>query len=508
VDSTGGLTQQRVWLLFAISLGALFVALPSVPRFVAFSPDAWTVYELGRTVGGDFFRANTVREFVTGSTYSSSFAPLWPVIVSVFSRITGNIYGGYLAAFLAYAGFAAAAELFARRAFGQRGIGVLSALLMLQFRGLQEELSSGRSIPFALFVLALLGVLLIGLQAAPVWRSAVVGLLAGALAMTRFDAIPAALAVVLGAPLIGLSRARLAMLVAGFAVAVSPWVAYSLTHFHTIFASDNRVVALAVDRMAFVHDFHVRPQLTLFDAPWAWLAKVLRNSLTIAHALLRSIRETLFLPLLLLLALVHAYRSGTPPTRRELDPRMREIALFTIVAMAPLTGYVATGYWDHRYFSAVLWLTELFLLAYVTRRYSRAVVLALALAGSLLSVATLWYATQTSPLSAMRREIDRTQVDRLEGCLRRAGGTPTDAVVFAGRDVTSRYKFGALTGWRVLPLPSNWERLGRLERDEFLRRYAAVFVVDSGPSPTIPIALHTKTMECGMPLQKIARVGP
>jgi hypothetical protein len=308
----------------------------------------------------------------------------------------------------------------------------------------------------------------------------------------------------LGAPLLGLSRARLASMVAGFAVAMSPWVAYSIVHFHTVFATDNRAVALAVDRMAFVHDFHVRPQLTLFDAPWAWLMRVLRHSLTIALALLRSIRETLFLPLLLILALVHAYRRGARPARRVLDSRVRAIALFTVATAAPLTGYVLTGYWDHRYFSAMLWLTELFLLVYVTRGYSRHVTLALGLGGGLLSVATLSHTAKTSPLSAMRREIGRTQVDQLEGCLRRAGGTPTDGVVFAGKDVTRRYKFGALTGWRVLPIPSNWERLGRIERDEFLRRYAAVFVVDSGPVPSIPIALHTTTIECGIPLQKIA----
>jgi hypothetical protein len=115
---------------FAPSLIALFVSLPSVSRL---SPDAWTVYELAGTIGHGFFRANTVREYVTGSASSSAFAPLWPTIVALFALPTGNIYGGYVAAFVSYAAFGIAAELFARRAFGMRTVGLLSTLLMLRF---------------------------------------------------------------------------------------------------------------------------------------------------------------------------------------------------------------------------------------------------------------------------------------------------------------------------------------------------------------------------------------
>ena len=106
--------------VFALSLVALAIAFPAIDRFSHFSADSWTVYELAHSVGGDFFRANTVREFRTGSAYSSAVAPLWPIVVSLFTRITATIYGSYLASFLAYTAFAAAAELFARRAFGRR----------------------------------------------------------------------------------------------------------------------------------------------------------------------------------------------------------------------------------------------------------------------------------------------------------------------------------------------------------------------------------------------------
>jgi hypothetical protein len=81
-------------------------------------------------------------------------------------------------------------------------------------------------------------------------------------------------------------------------------------------------------------------------------------------------------------------------------------------------------------------------------------------------------------------------------------------VVFVGLDWGLRFKFGALTGWRALPIPSNWERLGRLERDEFLRRYRAKFVVDSREPPVTPIGLGATRVECPLPLQKLAPVTP
>jgi hypothetical protein len=497
--------------MFALALAALFVALPVIPGYNILSPDAWTVYELAQTVGGDFFRVSTVREYTTGSAYSSAFAPLWPVVVSLFAWITGNIYGSYVAAFLAFAGFAAAAELVARRAFGQRGIGVLSALLVLHFSALQGELSSGRSIPLYLCELALLGALLIGLDAAPKRRAAMVGLLVGAMTMTRFDALPAALVVILGAPFIGVSRARVALIVAGFVLAISPWLAYSLVHFHTVFATDNRAVALALDKSAFILDFHVRPQLTLFDAPLAWLAKFPRHTKDVGLALYLSVRESLFLPVLFLLVMVRASVHRTPLVRPTLDAHARAIALFAAATVAPISGYLVTGYWDHRYYSGCIWLAELFALAYVTRGWERpfaAATFGLAVAGGLFSVAELRHVREANPLAAVHRMLDRSSMDQLTACLRRAGGTPSDGVVFAGRDVVSRFKFGALTGWRALPLPSNWERLGRLERDEFLRRYRAKFVVDSRQPPVTPIGLGAISVECPVPLQKLAPAAP
>ncbi|MEO8336179.1 MAG: hypothetical protein ABI664_14465, partial [bacterium] len=240
-----------------ISLVLLFFGISSY-----FSPDAWTTYEVANSIGRDFYRANTAREYSTGSLYSSAFPPVWPVIVAGFTRLTGNIYGSYLAAFLAYIGFAIAAEQFGRRAFGRRGIGLLSAILISQFLRFRSELGSGRERPLMLLELSVLGSLLIDLDNASRVRSAVLGFLAGLMVMTRFDALPAALTVLIAAPFIGVRRERILFMLGGFLVAISPWIFFSYEHFGVSFASSNKWTAISIER-GDVYDYHMVPPRTL-----------------------------------------------------------------------------------------------------------------------------------------------------------------------------------------------------------------------------------------------------
>jgi hypothetical protein len=493
--------SRLIAIAFGISLVVLAVALPAASHF---SPDSWTVYELSRTIGSDFFKANTAREYSTGSLYSSAFAPLWPLIVALFTRFTGNIYGSYIAAFVAYGAFAIAAEALGRRAFGRRGIGLLSALLMLRFPGIRSELGGGRSLPLYLFELALLGNLLLGLETAARLRVAALGLLAGAMVMTRFDAMPAALVVLLGAPFLGVRRRHIALLLAGFAIAISPWVAYSFSHFHVPFATDNGRVAAALDPNAYVYDFHLRRPLSVADDPAAWVAKVIAHVRPIAISAARAAAASVFLPLLVAVVALGALEASRKSRSAFLaHAQRRALMLFVLATIAPITAYLVTGYDDQRYFTVSIWVAELFALGYVTRhadRIARGVVVTFTLMGALLSVATLRFSVATSPLTFVHRELDRSAVDTLAGCLHHAGAGLSDAVVFRSPDVVDPFKFGALTGWRVLPIPTNWNALDSVEREIFLRSNGAKFVVGvRGPFAGLS-GMEAVAVACPMPL--------
>ena len=485
--------------LFAAAIVALFVGLPYV---TSFTPDSWTMFELAKSVGRDFFHANTAREYTSGSEYSSAFAPLWPVLVAPFIRLTGSIQGSYVAAFAAYVGFALAAEQLGRRVFGQRGVGLLSALLLLRFLGIRGELGGGRSVPFYLLLLAMLGTLLLDVDRSSQRRLALLGIVTGALVMTRFDALPAALVVLLGIPFLGVRGLRWLVVVGGFALAISPWVAYSLMHFHAPFATDNRYVALSLDPNAFVFDFHLRPALTVRDAPGAWILKVIGHVPTIASSIVGAVMESVFLPLLLPFVLWRAHRDGA--RRPALVPHSA-LVLLLLVVLAPIAGYVITGYDDHRYYTASIWLLEFLAVGYVMCgdvRVYRRVAIAFAAAGFILSAVVMRFAFAPDSQAIARERFDQVPIDSLVRCLRQAGGQPADAVWFRGAQVVNPFKFGALTEWRVLPNPSNWTRLDAVERSAFLDKYGAVFVVgERGPTDEFA-GRPAVSVGCAMPVRR------
>ena len=81
-----------------------------------------------------------------------------------------------------------------------------------------------------------------------------------------------------------------------------------------------------------------------------------------------------------------------------------------------------------------------------------------------------------------------------------AGYVVTEYWIFA----TSRGAFG----WRVLPLPSKWERLGRAEQNGFLDSFRASYVVDSRPESVRPIGARDNPLHCTLPLRALAWASP
>jgi hypothetical protein len=181
--------------------------------------------------------------------------------------------------------------------------------------------------------------------------------------------------------------------------------------------------------------------------------------------------------------------------------------VFVLAAVAPIAGYLVTGYDDTRYFTVSIWLSELFALGYLasgTGALARYVLLVFTALGTLASVAVLRFPLTTNPLVFVAGELDRSTIDTLVGCLRGAGGNPADGIVFPASNVIDPFKFGALTGWRVLPLPSNWASLDNAERDLFLRSYGAAFVVGArGPSSALS-GMEAMAMKCPVPLRRFA----
>jgi hypothetical protein len=510
------LTEEQVMRMICVTC-LLTLPLLIVGTASFFSPDAWTAYELSNTVFGDFYRQTTAREYSTEGLYSSAFPPIWPVIMALFKPLTGNIYGSFLAAFVAYGMFALAAEWFGRRAFGRRGIGMLSAVLLSSFPGFLREVASGRDRALLLFELAIAGGLLVRLHKATWKRSALIGFVAGAMAMTRFDALPTALIILTGAVILGVRRTNILVMVAFFAVAISPWIGYSRTHFNVNFASSNTWTAISVEK-GDVYDYYVTPPRTLHDAPREWVHKVVNNVRPILGALVTAIGRSVFLPVLLVLAAFVAGSSrvrGEPPDRVPASVDRPALAILVLAAAGPYVGYLVTGYHDQRYFSITIWVLELFALAYLAQggeQFFRVTLVALA-AASLIWTTLRPFTTPNAktPLQSYRSQLDRSPVDTLVNCLRRAGGDPANSPVLFQQSRTllpTPWTFGALAGWRTLPLPTNWAWLDRAARESFMRKYHAAFVVGDPVLPAGPGRVGEVPIACPIPLSRVVSSTP
>lgn len=502
------LSEEELWkTTLWVFIGSYFLLALGLLVISTFSFDTWSVYELAQTPGQRFFEANTSRAYyISDSLYSTAFAPLWPVVIALFTPITENVYGSYIASFVCYAGFAIAAEELGRRAFNRRGLGLLSALLLLRYAGVRSDLGAGRSIPMFLMELACVGCLLFRMERASPRRVFAIGLLAGMMAMTRFDAIPSALVVLLGVIVLGVRDRRLLLVFLGFFLAISPWILYSWVHFHRVFAMDSGGAALSVDPNTFKLDFTVEKQQTLLDAPGAFLGKILHNFPQLVGAVSYAFVASIFGPIILFVTIVAIYRFESRRPPRRWDQRHRGLLLMALVGIAPLSGYLLTGYTEQRYFSATIWIAQFLGLGYVSRTLWRYPVVAfwLVIIGGLASVAVLRRSIKSDPIANIRQELDRRDIDALTRCLEKAGGELGDPVLFREASPVNPVKFGALTRWRTLTLPSNWLKLDRASQNAFLKTYGAQFVVGNVPADEAPLIAGSTGVACPVPLRRIA----
>lgn len=489
-------TWKAIRVAFLLSFGAVVFGLLVTSHF---SFDSWSIYELSPTRGRSFFSVATTRSYAAGqSEFSTAFAPLWPVLVTPFLFAFGNIYGLYAAAVVCFAAFAMAAEHLSSRALHQRGIGLLSALLFLRFTGIREEIGAGRSIPLFLVELACAGILLVQVRGASLRRAFTIGVLAGAMAMTRFDAMPASVVLILGAIALGVRDRRLIAMAGGLLLTILPWIVYSWAHFHRAFATDNWGVTLSIDPRAFVLDYHARPAVTAFDDPMSWLLKIVENSRRAVAGLVSAMLSSVFVPVIMAACLLTTARRA----KVNGDSDDGSMLVFMFVAIAPLSGYIVTGYSDQqRFFSGMVWVATFLGLAFLSRRVSnfRGIALMAALVGTLMNLAILRYSIRESPAAHVHGEVDRTRIDSLASCLTRSGATMRDPVLF--RDGTiSAAKFGALTRWTSQTLPSNWAVLSSGDQRAFLTQHRARFEVGNIPAnepalggatvPNCPVPVH------------------
>ena len=522
-DHAAGANPSFLWpaLLAAAVLLPLLLSVIVSPDY---SPDSWALYELSKTVFGDFYRFTHFRSYASASEYSAAFAPLWPSLIGVIDGAlgTGARTGVYLA-FMAYFAFALVSEQIGRWVTGAAWVGTGAALVLLLGPGMVwDELSAGRTIPLQLLLYAMVLRGLLAGSAMGITRAALVGLLAGLAVMNRFDAVLLPIFVALLVAWTTRSPARTVAALAASGLVIAPWVAYSLATFGTLFATDNAGIATSLDPRAFVTDWWPVAQPTLSDDPGAWVLKVLGgagqwvvNGLTIAASPLGAACAVG----LLALGGVHWLGSKAPSV--EVKPvRLTEshTILFAFVGVVALLmlPQIVTGYLEYRYYSALVWAAILGVAAWLI---SRAISKAQAQAyGRLLSVLILpWvaaFALVNFVGAAQDGRLDQKrwaafeapgEVSNLQECI---ASDPEARVLVLGDDLFAA-QAGALGSVRAMMEPRNMAE-GRLDKDgvmAFLKAWEVdfIFVRDAERlNDARAVAGGEQMSSCSLPLFRLA----
>jgi hypothetical protein len=525
IAATGGYTPDDavrgqpapVWPLLALLL-VLAPLLASMIVFPPYSPDSWALYELSQTVFGDFYRFNHWRSYASASAYSASFPPLYPTLLALADALlgTGPRTGLYLA-FACFAGFALVSERIGRSVSGTAWIGLGAALIgLLGPSMLLAELGAGRTIPLQLLLFALiLSGLLQGARIS-LAGAARIGFLAGLAVLNRFDAV--LLPLLATAMILWLTRSpkRALTAMAAAAVAVSPWVAYSLTTFGTAFATDNGAIATTLDPAAFVTDWWPAPQPGLADDPAAWAAKVAANVGGYAYTLAALLATGMGLAAAAFLA-PPAALAALADVRPRKDDSLKVLTLFTAITALLMAPQVLTGYLEYRYFAALIWAGLLTAgcwgLAQARTLHQRILAARLAFASVALALAAMMIVEVVDAISAGRMDSAQwagfdapDDLRALQACVK---DTPRARILVLGDDAFAA-RAGALGGFATMMEPRNMAdgRLGPSGNRAFLDTWRVNYVLPRDRAraqwakANLPLV---KVPSCPFPLYQVAK---
>ncbi len=318
-----------------------------------FAPDGLFCYLLSKSFPDQFGLVGTVRQYVIPSDYGMSFPYFYPLASFLLRLVTGlEIYAGVLVNLMAAILTAFVMVDISLRYSGRAWPGQVVSALLLSCVQYQLEVNSAQSIPLALLLSLLTWSALarlyagLGRMAAPV-----AGLMAGALAVTRFDGM-ALLA--FGALVALLCRGRRLRALCGYGAAalipMTPWAVYSMHRFGTLWATDNAGTAFRVETViptaVFVPGEDV---LTLFNAPGAWFDALWHKAGRVLYGLL-----TCSFPLDVLLIGALAGLAAMAFKKRQILSAAQKKQLWMVGALVffytAKTGvYVLVGYGDYRY---------------------------------------------------------------------------------------------------------------------------------------------------------------
>ena len=269
---------EAVGTAAVLAFAAFVLLVGFIAGGVRYSPDSMGYYDMSRQIFTDFGKVSTVRQYTVFTEYGISFPYLFPMLIAIVNFFTGlGIYSGNVincAAALVTLLFAAKTT---RNLCGSAIPGGIAMLLVFTHSHYMGEFSAARAVPLSLMC-AVLVLWAVSRTSKLTPRDLLLaGIFAGAGMVIRLDFLALAGLTGIIASVAFLRRKlpfkAVVAYAAGILVFAAPWIIYSISHFGTLWVSDNsgtifRVQGYSSPQIVFLPEEEVQ---TLFTHPDRWL---------------------------------------------------------------------------------------------------------------------------------------------------------------------------------------------------------------------------------------------
>ena len=243
--------NKMQYLIVPISWSSIIFFI--TPEFGKYSPDSFAYYLLGNNFfSGLGYTSQTIRDFYISPELlpsSRSFPPIMPLLIGLVSKITGwgivtgtIINLGILYATLHYW------YLLSKQIFGKFLYVAFFCFIYFVFNNAPYvgEIVAGRSAPLVMLLLFLLMYFTTRIESGTNKVMAAIGIVLALLPLTRFDALPFSMSVLmLYSFWLRKERRGLITLLLSFVLVMAPWMIRNMVAFGNPFASDNSVTAFS-----------------------------------------------------------------------------------------------------------------------------------------------------------------------------------------------------------------------------------------------------------------------
>ena len=461
--------------VFLVMLGLYFGWNTVMLHFGEFSPDSFSYYDIAQTIGKDFGRVSTIRQYVLRSDYNCSFPYLYPLCIRLTDLLTGA--GAAAGIWFDLALMPLTALLFMRISccFTQDYFcGAAASFLTFLNPAYLQEVYAARSIPLSILLTAAAVYTAIRLYQEQYRKKLCVvllGFLAGLNWMNRFDEISLAAFLVPVLLLTAPKQKRLQTVLlytAGLLPVCLPWFIYSWVHFRTFCISDNNgtmmLVKPEVPSYVFLPDAE---NMSLRTAPGKWLSSRLDIAGKTLSAVFSDAVSALPVPLILaacgLAGCVRKYgRKMNAGDLKSLLPSRKAFRIIGVILLytaAKLMMYILVGYVEHRYYAELLAMLLFSLTVCIVltfRDLFPAFTLPSLIAGAFLVLIQTMIpdCLMPMPVSDFPDLHEKyAWMDELESAMQKQAA-PGDSVLLAGYELNG-FMYGAVTGRHTYVSPEN-----------------------------------------------------